>query len=224
MPSPATVISVVALFVALGGTGYAATNAVAPHGHAAKAKKTTSVSAAANAAARKVYDQLIKHAHVSYATEAGKAGTANIATDAKEAAYSATAGAATSAGTATNANELGGAPASAYQPAAWWVQVEGDGTIDNQSGGISVVHPDPGQYYVTFPGSVYYHGVSATLQWRQTVGVESGNVLVGLCGDYSTGLDCADKSVDNPNTIYVQTTDNSNTNAADRAFFLVVLQ
>jgi len=97
LPSPAAVISVVALFVALGGTGYAATKIIGPHARTARLTARRARRIADNEITKKAPTLTV--ARAGLATTAGTAGTANSAN---------------TASVATNSNNLGGQPASAY--------------------------------------------------------------------------------------------------------------
>jgi hypothetical protein len=136
IPSPATAISLVALFVALGGTGYAATRIAssARTTHApAKPLSTTQVDAIVRKLAPTLSVKAAKSAQTATtaknATNATTAQTAKIASEATNATNALDSGSATSAqsaqtatsatsattaGTATNSSQLGGQPASAY--------------------------------------------------------------------------------------------------------------
>jgi hypothetical protein len=109
-PSPAMVIASVALFVALGGTGYAASQlAHSPAAGVAKKKKKKVVSE--TAADKALFNNLIPSAHVAFAAAAGSASFATNAahaTSADSATSATTATSATSATTATNSNQLQG--------------------------------------------------------------------------------------------------------------------
>jgi hypothetical protein len=109
-PSPAMVIASVALFVALGGTGYAASQlAHSPAASVAKKKKKKAVSE--TAADKALFNKLIPSAHVAFAAAAGSATFATNAahaTSADSATTATSATSATSAATATNSNQLQG--------------------------------------------------------------------------------------------------------------------
>jgi len=221
LPSPALVISLIALFVALGGTSLAASKVLTAKHKDAKADTKL---------VRKLAPSLsVKHAKTANsATTAASAATAASATHATSADSATTAGHATSADnaavatTAGNANLLGGSPPSAYQGAVRWAEIEGDGTIDAQSGGITVIHNVAGEYYVNFGTSVAGHALSATMEWRSGLGLSSGNILVGRCGGGTGGITCVALGSNNTNTAYVQTDDNTNTNDDDRAFTVIL--
>jgi hypothetical protein len=104
--SPATAIAIVALFVALHGTGYAASrNAQTPTAMAAKAPAdTTSDKKIAKQQATGVFKSSIGSAHVGFATTAGSASTATSSNHATNADNAARATNADNAAHATNAD------------------------------------------------------------------------------------------------------------------------
>lgn len=212
LPSPALVISMIALSLVLGGTAVAASTA----GHADKKADTKLVKKLAPSLS-------VKHAKTANsATNATHATSADSATNATNATHATSADSATSATTAGNANALGGSAPSAYQKAVVWAEIEGDGTIDAQSGGITVTHTSTGEYYVHFNSTVAGHAISATMEWRSGQGLNSGNILAGRCGGGTGGITCVGIGNDNTNTVYVQTDDNTNTTEGNRAFTVVV--
>jgi hypothetical protein len=98
--SPATLIATLALFVALGGTGYSADALKgARRAFTARTPSVTPIGARtiSKTEATHVFDSLIKHARVAYATTSGTATSAATAT------HATTADSATAAATATNA-------------------------------------------------------------------------------------------------------------------------
>lgn len=111
--SPAFVVSVVALMVALGGTSIASVPI-------AFIAKTIGLNKTQKKQVTSIADsQISKKAgklKVSYAGTAGTAGSATVATSATNAVNATTATSATVAGTAVNSEELGGSAASAFEP------------------------------------------------------------------------------------------------------------
>ncbi len=107
--SPALIVSMVALIVAVGGSAVAAGSAT---GHAAKAKKKPRLTL--NSTDKKFINSLIASGHVAFATSATTAATATTATSATSAATATSATNATNAGSAGNATNLGGQPSAAY--------------------------------------------------------------------------------------------------------------
>jgi hypothetical protein len=98
-PSPALVVSAIALFMALGGGAYAAASS--------DSKQDKQI---ANSAAQAYFNHHIAGASVSHASSANTAASATTATNA------------TNATNASNATDLGGQPASAYMPANRLIQ------------------------------------------------------------------------------------------------------
>jgi hypothetical protein len=130
LPSPALVISLIALFVALGGTVYAASQI--------SGKQIEKNSLPGN---RVKSDTLtgkqVKESSLGTVPSATKANTATTATSATSATSAST------ATTAANANALGGLPSSAFEPKSRWAIVDatkptGEATIVAQSGGITL--------------------------------------------------------------------------------------
>jgi hypothetical protein len=137
LPSPALVISAIALIVAVGGGTFAF--AISDN---AKDKKI------AKQQANKQITSRAPGLSVSHAENATNATNATNASHADNAANATNAG---------NADTVGGQPASAFEGKAMWAEVAPDGTILNQSGGISLAHhTSGGQYWFTFPSSVQH--------------------------------------------------------------------
>ena len=128
-PSPPTTISLLALFVALGGTGYAAVkidgkNIKNKTISAAKLKNNTLTGSQVNESKLAKVPSAATADRAVSATTAGSAGTAATATKADSATTAATAG---SAATATTANGLSAAGAAAFVPAGRYVSTNGLG-------------------------------------------------------------------------------------------------
>jgi hypothetical protein len=107
-PSPAMVVAIIALFVSLGGTGYAASQlSTSPTaGVAKKAKKKPKPPPPDASADKTLFQSLIPGAHVAFATSAGSA------TSATNANHASSADSATNATHATTADTAGSAPPS----------------------------------------------------------------------------------------------------------------
>ena len=129
--TPATIVSFIALFVALGGTGYAATTIASPKAFAARvvfnSRQTEKIKSIILGLAPNLAVKSAKKATTatfantagtaSNATTAGSATTATFATNATNATNATSAGFATAAGAATTAGtagELNGQPQSFY--------------------------------------------------------------------------------------------------------------
>lgn len=118
-PSPSMAVAMAALFISLGGTGYAASQLdhTPTAAMAKKKKKKTPPAHPDSAADKKLFNSLIPNAHVAFSTTASSAATAALATNATHAASadSATnATFATKAGSAAPSGTAGGALTGSY--------------------------------------------------------------------------------------------------------------
>jgi hypothetical protein len=204
LPSPALVIAVIALIVALGGTSYAAFK-LPKNSVGTKQLKNSAVTT----------KKLRKHAVTASKLKlkgltvpsAGHATSADSATNASHAG---------SADSATNAANLGGAPASAYEPRPQWALVASDGTIVAQSGGITInaANASSGQYFVDFGTSVANRPASVTLHYGD--GGITGDTSATPCGGTAVpgGFDCSFVTgVNDANHLLVRTESNTGGNA-----------
>jgi hypothetical protein len=159
LPAPATVISVAALFVALGSSAYAA---ITIQGSQIRVR-----SIAGN--------RLKNHTLTGTQVNLNKLGTvpnaknATAATRANSANFATTAGTATSATTAGNTNALGGLAPSAYQSSAniMFATIKtsaSGGTLVRGRGATGVTRLGAGDYAVSFDQSV------ANCTWIATAG------------------------------------------------------
>jgi hypothetical protein len=218
VPSPAMVIAMVALFVALGGTGYAATQLDrSPTASVAKKMKKPASDTTTD---KKLFNSLIPGAHVAFAASAGSAATAGSAASAASAVHASSADSATNATNATNASNLGGLPASSYQKrtsqgnALAGARFKSDGTVVdyfNAYGGTpTVTHTSgTGVYDIKFPSAPFLDGNSVLLVTPDT---PSAN-CTAVNADYANSGAST--------VIVVETKDCANT-FADRGFHLVV--
>ena len=163
-PSPALVISIVALVVALGGTSYAVFN-LPKNSVGTKQLKNNAVTASK-----------IKNGSVT----AQKINTSGLtvpnATNAANAA---------NAGHATNSDQLGGVAATGYEPAVRWALVKADGTaILAQSGGISIEFHETGGYYLNWGSDVEGHSFAVQIS-DAGGGVPASGSVVAPCGGTS---------------------------------------
>jgi hypothetical protein len=194
-PSPATAIALLALFVALGGTSYAAFS-LPKNSVGTKQLKRDAVTTS----------KIKRHA-----VTAAKINPAGLTVPAAQHA--------TTASSAINASALGGEPASAYSPRLKWAQVAGDGSIIAQSGGITVLHPVAGAYYVNFGSAVDGHAVSVTALWTPGDSDNTGTNLTAPCGTGTGSVGCDESN--NNDTLWVESVDKTDT-FADRGFFVVL--
>ena len=110
LPSPAMAVALVALFAALGGTGYAAIYTASSSASTAAKKPVRHADAAQDQTLfTKLFNKSISKARVAFATTAGSASTAATATHAKNADNATNAVNATHASTADNASSAGSA-------------------------------------------------------------------------------------------------------------------
>jgi hypothetical protein len=212
-------IGLLALFIALGGTTYAATalpansvgtkqlkkNAVT----AAKIKKSavTNAKIGANAVtSAKVKDDSLVGADINEST----LGTVPSATNA------------TNATTAANANQLGGVAPGAYQKAVRWALVNANGTIAAQSGGIVVEKfgGGAGAYFVDFGVSVLDKPVSATVA-RTDSHFPPGEVSAVPCGGGPNAIGCASVTHNNHNTLLINLTNSAGTQVDTPVYVLL---
>jgi hypothetical protein len=199
-PSPALVISLVALFVALGGTSLAASKAIATGHHKDKKADTRLI--------KKLAPKLsVKHAKT--------ANSATSATSATNAAH------ATSADSATDATQLGGVAASGYQKAPRWALVQPDGTIVAQSGGITLVAHTAGRYTLNFGSPVTGHLIVASLSVANDDSFR-GPVSASPCVTGGEGDPAACLGGDNPNHLQVFTDNPGSTATQNHAFYVAV--
>lgn len=135
-PSPAFVISLVALFVALGGTTYAATSLPANSVGAKQLKKNAVTSPKIKNGAVTAAKINVAGLTVPVAAHATSADTATSATSATSATNATSATHAGTADHATNSDQLAGAAASAYQRRVTGTCSTGVTAVD-QTGGVT---------------------------------------------------------------------------------------
>lgn len=113
-PSPALVISIIALFVALGGTTYAATSLPKNSVGTAQLKKNSVTASKIEKGAVTAGKIDLKDLTVTKSVDATNARFAETATNATNATHATSADTATNATNATDAGALGGKPPTAY--------------------------------------------------------------------------------------------------------------
>lgn len=128
-PSPSMAVAMAALFVSLGGTGYAASQLDhSPAASVAKKskKKKHPIAINDNGADTKLFNSLLPKAHVAFATDAGSASTAGsaaTAANATNATHAMTADAATNATNAVNSTTATTAGVAKSLPALTWAPI-----------------------------------------------------------------------------------------------------
>jgi len=177
-PSPALVISVIALIVAVGGGTFAIASS--------DNKQDKKI-------AKKTVRKLAPNLSVLHAKTADQASTAASATRAD---------------TAQNADRLGGAPASAYESKVQWALVSKEGAILAQSGGITIntALAGNGLYFLDFGRSVGNRPVSVVPHYGD--GGLTGDASATLCGGGGVpgGFDCTNTTgVNDANHLLVRT-------------------
>lgn len=185
-PSPALVVACIALLVALGGTGYAATQ-LAPRNSVG----TLQVINRSLKAIDFKRGQLPRGARgpQGFAGPAGPAGSAGPAGPAGATGPAGPAGATGPAGPAANVR---------------WAAVRADGGIAASSGGITLAaKPGPGQYLLNFGSSTAGRLILTSSGYAGNHVANRGETSAGPCGNPADGLTCG--ASDNNNTVLVQT-------------------
>lgn len=195
-PSPALVIAIIALIVALGGTSYAAFNL-----------PKNSVGSR----------QLRKGAVTSAKIHNGAVSSSKIARNAitSKQLNLAQLGTVPSASNASNSDALGNAPATSFQQKILWARVAPDGTLTAGSGTISSGILATGLYEVIFNRSVTGCAYEAT--------IGSSVVSNNLFNDQGEGDIYTEPRKDNPNGVFVAISNAAGTKAMDNAFHLAVI-
>jgi hypothetical protein len=217
-PSPALVVSVTALIVALGGTSYAAFS-VPKNSVGSKQLKKNAVTTKkikigavtgqkiANATITGTQIDLTKLGTVPSATHASSADSATHATNADHAT------------SADNATTVGG-------HAVRWLLVDNTGAVASQSGGFTIeAHPTAGLFIVNAGSAVSGHAVVASDGLAKDSSFR-GVTTAGPCepAGSADGIDCTGlaTNANDGNHILVATTDTTNGTEADHSFYLLV--
>jgi hypothetical protein len=202
-PSPATVIACIALAVALGGTGYAAT--VLPPNSVGRAQlRNNAVNSAkvANFSLRRgdfARGQLPR----GLRGPVGPAGPVGAA------------------GPAGPAGATG--PTGPAGPGAKWALVKPDGAIIAQSGGISLAaHTMPGQYVLNFGSQVTGKLIVVSPSLAQDNSFR-GVTLAAPCGGQPESWPLACPTANDQNHVIVFTTTVANNVQADHSFYVSVI-
>jgi hypothetical protein len=206
-PSAGTVLAVVALFVALGGTAAAKvfiTGAnIKKHSLTGANIKNRSLTGA-NIANNSITGKQVKESSLAQVPSAQNATNATNATN------------------AANASKLGGQSPGAFQRATRWALIAGTATGANvlaQSGGFSVTRFTTGFYVIDTGSSVVSKPLSATV--NLTGGF--GQVNVAPCGGTANnpgGVNCP--VFNDNNHVEAETANAAGTALADRTFYISV--
>jgi hypothetical protein len=175
-PSPSMIVALIALFIALGGTGYAAVKIAnnSVHSTSIKNGEVKSGDLANNAVIRaKIKDGAVSNAKIAGGIDAAKiAGTVVAATNA------------TNAANAVNADKLDDLDATDLKPR--WAHVSAAGVILAQSGGITVTEHTVGKYTLDFGVSTAGRLILVSPADQFTKGPASAIP----CGGPPEGMDC----------------------------------
>lgn len=212
-PSPAMVVALIALFVALGGGAYAGVTLNSIRSKDIKDGQVRSVDLANNA----VNSAKIRNGAVTDSDLAAGIAGSKIA---GKVASAASADVAATATDAANADRLDGLDSLDLK--ARWVHVDADGAILAQSGGITIVDtPKTGTYIVNFgvPTTGRALIVSSSGKNESTRGTTDATPCGG--GVEGVTIDCPDGA---PNTyVRVRSTRRGDDILQDNAFYLILL-
>jgi hypothetical protein len=203
-PTPSGVIAVIALVVALTGTGVAAAKFVLPSNSVGtaqlRANAVTNSKIASNAvtSAKVKNGSLLRADFRSGQVPAGPAGPAGVQG---------------SRGPTGPAGTSGGSPV--------WALVSSGGGVIASSGGVSVQHPSTGNYYVVFGSAVTGKAIFATQAYRDTDAGVRGGIIVTSCGGGTEGSACSTSNTSS--TVRVIVENNGNTGNADHAFYVAAV-
>ena len=207
-PSASMVVALIALFVALGGSSYAAITITG------KNVKNGSLTGSDIKSGSLTGKQIAN----------GSLGGAQIAGDSLGGGQinEATLGKVPAAGNADNANTVGGKPASAFGAPERWILVQGTATgatILAQSGGFAdVTRLSIGNYSVNAGQNVGGHPLTATVNTNTL-----GTISVAPCGGTANnpgGINCP--GVNDSNHLFVRTVNIAGNAFADLTFYLAI--
>lgn len=203
----ANLISSLALFLALGGVGYAATqlpkNSVGTQQIKKNAVTTVKIKNGS------VTGEKINLASLGTVPNAAHAGRAD------------TAGSADVAANADNAGKLGGIEASGYQARVMWARVTNGGEIAAQSGGIEPVsHASNGFYLLHFPQPVNQAAIVVTGRWTGANAGKSVTFKASPCGP--GGAECTGLGANTVNDLFVEVL--NGTTLEDQNFYVAAIR
>jgi len=202
-------VAYLALFVALGGTSYAALRLPA-NSVGERQLKRSAVTAS----------RLAPSAVTSSAVRDGSLLARDFRAGQLPRGEQGPQGPAGTAGTAGPAGAVG--PAGPAGPGARWVTAKGDGSVLAQSGGIAVTRFAAGNYFLDFGENV--QGKALLVSFHDD-GFLGGSTGISPCGG-SPWRDCSfgGAQVNTPNHAMVYTANQTNTAVADHAFTAVMLR
>jgi hypothetical protein len=147
-PSPALVVSIIALIIALGGTSYAAFRVPKNSVGSDQLRKNAVTT-------KKIHDGAVTGAKIaSGAVTGAKVANQTITGQQVNASTLGNVPSATNASHAADADALGGSPSSSYQTKVLWARIAPDGTLTTGSGAVSSGLLQTGEYEVIFNRAV----------------------------------------------------------------------
>jgi len=208
--SPATVIACIALLVALGGTGYAATSL--PSNSVGTAQLKNNAVTNSKIAGNAVTTSKVKNHSLTRVDFA----SGQIPTGPRGPV-----GPPGPAGAAGARGPTGPAGAPGSGAATQWALVSGSGGIIAGSSGVSVQHPANGNYYVVFGSPLTGKAILATQAITDIDGGFRGGISANICGGGTQGSTC---SVSNTSsTVHVIVSNNANSGTADHPFYVAAI-
>lgn len=202
-PSPATVIALIALLVALGGTSMAAAKfALGPHTVGTAQLKNNAVTNAKIAPNAVTTSKVRDHSLLRVDFASGQIPPGPPGPPGSQGARGPTGAAGTSA-------------------TGQWALVSGGGGVIASSSGVTVQHPSTGNYYVVFTSAVTGKALLATQAYRDTDNGSRGGIIVTSCGAGTEGSTCSTSNT--TSTVHVIVENNTNTGNADHAFYVAVV-
>lgn len=203
----ANLISSVALFLALGGVGYAATQLPKNSVGTPQIKKNAVTA--------------VKIKNGSVTGEKINLSSLGTVPNATHAGHADTAGSADSAANAANAGKLGGVEPSGFQARVMWARVTNGGEIAAQSGGVeSVSHTGTGLYLLHFPQPVDQAAIVVTGKWT---GANAGKLVTfkaSPCGP--GGAECTSLGANTVNDLFVEVLEG--TTPVDQQFYVAAIR
>ena len=213
--SPATVIAMIALMVALAGTGYAATslprNSVGSAQLQANAVTTSKVKNGSLLKVDFAANQIPRSACRAAQAPGDLVGPAGAPGPPGAPGAKGPTGPAGPAGSVTTK----------------WALVGKDGNLVAGTAGVVVVQSSIGQYYVNFGSSVTGHAIEVTPAFRPADSIGGrGTTIAAICGATGTTplpdtISCALNN--NTSTVFVVTFDKANSLAESHGFYIAVL-
>jgi hypothetical protein len=204
-PSPAMGVALIALFLSIGGIGYAAAT-IGSNDIKKNAVKS-----------RHIKNGQVKKKDIHGGAVASGAVLDNSLTGAD--IDESTLGEVPSAG---NAERLGGEGPGSYQSRIMWARIADNGAILAQSGGISLTaHPSAGRYFIDFGTRVQGNGLFATTTGAQ---VGESSAKASPCGGAAAGPDALPCVVGANDANHARVETFGDTTQGDRDFYIELIK